>query len=141
MTKNKEISKIYNFFKKHKRTKDLVFYACTSEYPSKFQNVCLLEISKLKKNYQRKIHDIAFSGHHLGIAIDVAAYVLGANYVERHFTLDRTWKGTDHAASLEPDGLRKLSRNLSNTFQSLKNKMNDGLLPDENYQRTKLKLL
>jgi len=48
---------------------------------------------------------IGFSGHHLGIAIDVAAYAMGATWNERHFTKDRTWKGTDHAASLEPTGL------------------------------------
>ena len=41
----------------------------------------------------------------MGIAVDVAAYTLGASVVERHYTLDRTWKGTDHAASLEPDGI------------------------------------
>ena len=58
-----------------------------------------------------------FSGHHLGIGIDVAAYTLGANIIERHFTLNRTWKGTDHAASLEPDGLRKLIRELNNTHK------------------------
>ena len=52
--------------------------------------------------------DVGFSGHHRGIAIDIAAFTLGANYIERHFTLDRTWKGTDHSASLEPDGIRKL---------------------------------
>ena len=47
--------------------------------------------------------EIGFSGHHLGIAIDIAAYTLGASTIERHYTLDRTWKGTDHAASLEPE--------------------------------------
>jgi len=51
------------------------------------------------------VKSIGFSGHHKGIAIDVAAYTLGAIWIERHFTLDRTWKGTDHAASREPDGL------------------------------------
>jgi len=50
--------------------------------------------------YGSIVKDIGFSGHHLGIALDSVAYSLGANYIERHFTLDRTWKGTDHAASL-----------------------------------------
>ena len=48
------------------------------------------------------------SGHHLGISADIAALTLGT-FVERHFTMDRTWKGTDHAASLEPC-MRKLTR-------------------------------
>ena len=79
-----------------------------------------------------------FSGHHLGIAIDVAAYTLGASYIERHYTLDRTWKGTDHAASLEPDGIRKLVRNLDGAYQALKFKEEE-ILPIEQVQRDKLK--
>lgn len=54
--------------------------------------------------YSHRVKHLGFSGHHLGIAIDVAAYTLGATWNERHFTKDRTWKGTDHAASLEPAG-------------------------------------
>ena len=141
MTRHKEIDIIFNFFKKYNRTNDLVFYACTSDYPAEFDNLCLLEITKLTKKYGSKIHNVAFSGHHLGIAIDIASYTLGANYIERHFTLDRTWKGTDHAASLEPEGLRKLSRNLINTFKSLKYKPHNGLLKTEMFQRKKLKSL
>jgi N-acetylneuraminate synthase len=48
----------------------------------------------------------------MGIALDVAAFVLGATWIERHFTLDRAWKGTDHAASLEPQGIQRLVRDL-----------------------------
>jgi N-acetylneuraminate synthase len=56
-------------------------------------------------------------------AVDIAAYTLGANIIERHYTIDRTWKGTDHA-SLEPMGLRKLSRDLHavHSALSLKNR-------------------
>ena len=79
-----------------------------------------------------------FSGHHLGIAIDVAAYTLGATWIERHFTLDRTWKGTDHAASLEPDGLRRVVRDLNATYKSMGRK-EGGLLDIEIEQREKLK--
>ena len=139
MTKKKEVKKIYNFFKKFKRTKDIIFYACTSDYPAKFEDLCLLEIDALKKNYFTKIYDIAFSGHHLGISADIAAYTLGARFIERHFTLDRTWKGTDHAASLEANGLQKLSRDLNNIYKSLKLKKGSGLLKIEEFQRAKLK--
>ena len=122
MTSKKEEEKIINFFLKKKRGKSLILYACTSAYPVPIEDTCLLEIERLKNNYKNEIHDIGFYGHNHGIAIDIEAYTLGANYIERHFTLDRTWKGTDHAASLEPDGLRKLKRNLDETYKSLKYK-------------------
>ena len=92
----------------------------------------------MKEEYDERVKAIGFSGHHLGIAVDIAAYTLGANYVERHYTLDRTWKGTDHAASLEPDGVRKLKRNLEAVYKSLTLKKQE-VLPIEQVQREKLK--
>ena len=74
----------------------------------------------------------------MGIAVDVAAYTLGASIVERHYTLDRTWKGTDHAASLEPEGIRKLKRNLMAVYASLQYKGKE-VLDIEEVQRDKLK--
>ena len=70
--------------------------------------------------------------------MDVAAYTLGAQVIERHYTLDRTWKGTDHAASLEPDGIRKLVRNLKAVQKALTYKEQE-ILPIEQVQRDKLK--
>ena len=116
----------------------LVLYACTSGYPVPHQDVCLLEIKRFNQNYKERVKAIGFSGHHLGIAIDVAAQTLGAEWIERHFTLDRTWKGTDHSASLEPTGLKKLSRDLQATYKCLSYKEND-LLAVEIPQRDKLK--
>jgi N-acetylneuraminate synthase len=94
--------------------KRLVLYACTSGYPISMEDACLLEIRRLADAYLAtgRCKAIGYSGHHLGIAIDLGAAVLGAQWLERHFTLDRTWKGTDHAASLEPSGLQKLVRDL-----------------------------
>ena len=138
MTTKDEIEIIVNFFNERGRSKDLVVYNCTSGYPVPFKDVCLLDILKLKEKYGPKVKAIGFSGHHLGIAIDVAAYTLGAHIVERHFTLDRTWKGTDHAASLEPMGLRKLCRDLRATHEALTFKQKD-ILDIENVQRQKLK--
>jgi len=103
-----------------------------------FEDVCLLEIRRLKENYGDKIGAVGFSGHHLGIAIDNAAYTLGAQWVERHFTKDRTWKGTDHSASLEPTGMRKLVRDLKATYTALSYKQSD-ILEIEAVQRDKLK--
>lgn len=140
MTTEDEIEEIVYFFEKNKRNKDLILYSCTSGYPVEFKDVCLLEITRLKNKYENIIKEIGFSGHHLGIAIDNAALALGASCIERHFTLDRTWKGTDHAASLEPDGLRKLVRDLTATNDSLNFKDKD-ILNVEIPQRNKLKYI
>ena len=140
MTTKEEEEKIVNFFDKKERCQDLILYACTSAYPVETDDVCLMEIERMVKKYKdtKKIFDIGFSGHHKGIAFDIAAFTLGANYIERHFTLDRTWKGTDHAASLEPDGIRRLNKNLQSTFHALKYKDKD-ILKVEMATRKKLK--
>ena len=138
MTTWNEVIELVNFFEKHDRAKDVILYSCTSGYPVDFKDVCLLEIEKLKTNFESRVKAVGFSGHHLGIAVDNAAVSLGATWVERHFTLDRTWKGTDHAASLEPDGMRKLSRDLRATKKALSYKRED-ILGIEKPQRDKLK--
>ncbi|KXX67348.1 N-acetylneuraminate synthase family protein [Flammeovirga sp. SJP92] len=139
MTSKSEELEIINFFNETSQGKDrLVIYSCTSGYPVPFEDVCLLEIKRLQENYGDKVKDVGFSGHHLGIAIDNAAYTLGATWVERHFTKDRTWKGTDHAASLEPTGLQKLCRDLKATYTALSYKKEE-ILDIEKVQREKLK--
>ena len=138
MTTREEEEKIVSFFEKHNRAKDLVIYSCTSGYPVDFEDVSLYEITRLKHTFDSRVKQIGFSGHHLGIAVDIAAMTLGAEYIERHFTLNRTWKGTDHAASLEPDGLRKLVRDVKNVYKALSYKRKD-ILDVEMVQRAKLK--
>ena len=138
MTTKNEIEDLVNLFKRKNRNKDLVLYNCTSGYPVPFEDVCLLDINVLIDKYKDDVKHIGFSGHHLGIAVDVAAFTLGANIIERHYTIDRTWKGTDHAASLEPMGLRKLSRDVNAVYKALKFKSQD-ILPIEQVQRDKLK--
>ncbi len=138
MTTHEEEDAIITFFENTKQDNRLVLYSCTSGYPVPFEDVCMLEISRIKNKYQDRVKEIGFSGHHLGIAIDIAAYTLGASWIERHFTLDRTWKGTDHAASLEPTGLRKLSRDLKATHKALTYKEKE-ILDIEKDQRDKLK--
>lgn len=138
MTYHEEEEKIVELFEKNGRVRDLVLFSCTSGYPVPFENVCLLEINRMHEKYGKRVKGIGFSGHHLGIAVDVAAYTLGANIIERHYTLDRTWKGTDHAASLEPDGIRKLVRNLNVVHKALVYKSSE-ILPIEQVQRDKLK--
>lgn len=138
MTTSEEIDEFMRIFFERDRGKDVVLYNCTSGYPVPFEDVALLEINNLKEKYGDKVKAIGFSGHHLGIAVDVAAYTLGATVVERHYTLDRTWKGTDHAASLEPNGLRKLKRDLDAVHKALQYKRKE-VLDIEQVQRDKLK--
>jgi sialic acid synthase SpsE len=96
---------------------DVYILQCTSSYPSAFRDINLRVIPVLAARYPWAT--IGFSGHHRGIAIDVAAVSFGARVIERHFTLDRTWKGSDHAASLEPPGLARLVRDARATEQAL----------------------
>jgi sialic acid synthase len=112
----------------------IVVYHCTSAYPCPFEKLFLMEIPQLVKKYER----VGFSNHGKGIASDIAALALGSWYFERHFVDDRTLAHTDAAASLEPQGLQKLVRDLHNIKNALGSKpMN--LDPLELKQRTKLK--
>lgn len=138
MTTHEEEEKLIRLFEDRMRSKDLVLYVCTSGYPVSFEDVCLLEISRIRERYRNRVKEIGFSGHHLGIAVDIAAYTLGASIIERHYTLNRTWKGTDHAASLEPEGVRKLKRDLMATYAALHYKEKE-VLEVEMVQREKLK--
>jgi len=138
MTTQDEEEKIVAFFESKRRAKDLVLYSCTSGYPVPFEDISLLEILRIKNQFGNRIKSVGFSGHHLGIAVDSAAVALGAEWIERHFTLDRTWKGTDHAASLEPDGLRKLVRDANAVYKALTYKSQE-ILDIESVQRNKLK--
>jgi sialic acid synthase len=138
MTTHKEEARIIDFFEKQGRNKDLLIYSCTSGYPVPFEDICLLEIVRLRETFGHRVGAVGFSGHHLGIAADIAAMALGAEWIERHYTLDRTWKGTDHAASLEPDGLRRLCRDVKNVHKALRYKEQE-ILVIEAAQREKLK--
>ena len=139
MTTLGEIEEVIKYFEESKdAAKRIVLYSCTSGYPVPFEDICLLEITRLIELYSKRVKTIGFSGHHLGIAVDIAAYVLGAEWIERHFTMDRTWKGTDHAASLEPAGLGKLTRDLAAVNVALTYKSKE-ILDIEDVQRKKLK--
>lgn len=141
MTTHEEEENIVKLFEQTNQAKKrLVIYSCTSGYPIPFEDVCLLEINRLYERFGDRVKEIGFSGHHLGIAIDNAAYALGARWIERHFTKDRTWRGTDHAASLEPAGFSKLTRDLHATYNALSYKKRH-ILPIEQVQRNKLKFL
>lgn len=93
------------------------FLQCTAAYPASPEDLNLNVITTLRSRFPGLV--IGLSDHENGIAMAVAAYVLGARIVEKHFTLNHTWKGTDHAFSLEPIGLRKLVRDLRRVREAL----------------------
>ena len=139
MTTHQEERAVIEYFEEKDQAKQrLIIFACTSGYPVPFESAALLEIKRLYDEYGDRVKEIGFSGHHLGIAVDIAAYTLGAKWIERHFTKDRTWKGTDHAASLEPAGLKKLIRDLNASYVALRYKASE-ILDIEKIQRAKLK--
>jgi N-acetylneuraminate synthase/sialic acid synthase len=88
----------------------LCLLQCTSGYPASFEELNLRVITTYRNRFPNVV--VGLSSHDNGIAMAVAAYMLGARVIEKHFTLNHTWKGTDHAFSLEPIGFRKLVRDL-----------------------------
>jgi len=139
MTTKQEIDEIINFFEETDQAKSrLLIYSCTSGYPVPPKDVALLEINTLFEKYSSRVQSIGFSGHHLGTNIDIAAYTLGAEWIERHFTKDKNWKGTDHGASLEPCELKILTSALEDVHNALNFKKNE-ILSIEAIQREKLK--
>jgi len=87
----------------------IILLHCTSTYPCKSEDVNLNILKTYRKTFGPLI---GYSGHEQGIAVSLCAVVMGAVVVERHFTIDRSMKGPDHAASLEPQGLYKLIRDI-----------------------------
>jgi N-acetylneuraminate synthase/sialic acid synthase len=95
----------------------LAILQCTAGYPAAFDELDLKVIATYRERFAGAV--IGFSSHDNGIAMPVAAYMLGARIVEKHFTLNRTAKGTDHAFSLEPAGLKKMVRDLERTHKAM----------------------
>jgi len=94
----------------------LVLFQCTSTYPADNDQLNLRVILRYKERYGCVV---GYSGHERGLAPTEAAVAIGATVVERHFTIDRTMIGPDHAASLEPEGLQRLVRNIRNIEKAL----------------------
>jgi N-acetylneuraminate synthase/sialic acid synthase len=90
---------------------------CTSGYPPEYDELNLRVIDTFRAAFPETV--IGYSGHDNGIAMPLIAYMLGARIVEKHFTLNRSWKGTDHAFSLAQDGMRKLVRDLQRAHVAL----------------------
>ena len=97
--------------------KQIGILQCTSTYPTAFEQIHLNVINTFKEKFSDYV--IGYSGHELGIAIPIASVSIGARIIERHFTLDRTMKGGDHAASLEPQGFKKMVRDIRNIEKAM----------------------
>jgi sialic acid synthase len=88
----------------------LCILQCTASYPAECDDLNLRVISTYRQQFPDIV--IGLSDHQNGIAMSVVAYMLGARVIEKHFTINRAWKGTDHAFSLEPTGMQKMCRDL-----------------------------
>ena len=102
-----------------KNNPELFLLQCTSTYPCSEEDINLNVIQTYKDRYKDIVTDYGFSGHHTGIAPDLASFMLGARIIERHYTLSRGMKGTDHAASLEQKGVENVLRYISQMKKSL----------------------
>ena len=88
----------------------LCLMQCTAAYPAEVEDLNLRVITTLRERFPDLV--IGLSDHQNGIAMSLVGYMLGARVIEKHFTLNHAWKGTDHAFSLMPDGMRRLVRDL-----------------------------
>jgi len=113
MSRPDEVAFTAHYLKERKV--EFAFLHCNSTYPAAFEDINLLYMKELSK------YDVpvGYSGHERGIAVSTVAAVLGASIVERHLTLDRAMDGPDHSASLEPQGFKKLVRDIRQVTQAL----------------------
>lgn len=101
-------------------TTDITLLHCNTEYPTPFSDVNLLAMHHM----QRELHKpVGYSDHTVGIEVAIAAAALGAVVIEKHFTLDKTMEGPDHAASLNPDELKQMI----NAIRNIEKSMGDGV--------------
>ena len=115
-----EIKKTINFMSKNGLSKkNLTLLHCNSEYPTPFKDINLLAMKTLENETNVRI---GYSDHSVGIEVPIAAVALGANVIEKHFTLSRKMKGPDHIASIEIDELSKMVKAIRNIELSLGNK-------------------
>ena len=110
MSTNKEIEAAVKLVSSYDENYPLSIAHSTSAYPCKPEELNLKMIQTLKNQYPNA--PIGYSGHETGLATTVAAVTMGATFVERHFTLDRAMWGSDHAASVEPQGFQRLVRDI-----------------------------
>ena len=111
-----EISKSIKILKNKIKKKDIYILQCTSAYPAPFRDLNLKTIQLLKKKFNLKT---GFSDHSMGIEASIAAVSIGAEMIEKHFTMNNGDKGPDHKASLDPKEFNKMVIAIRNIEQSL----------------------
>ena len=116
MSHIEDIERCLKIFKKNKCK--FILMHCVSTYPCPIENLNLNMIITLKKKFKC---EVGYSGHESEVSPSLIAYFLGANYIERHITLDRSMWGTDQAASLSENGMKNLSTILNKTHKVLGN--------------------
>jgi sialic acid synthase len=114
---------------------DITILHCLSEYPSQYKNINLNTIPYLLEKYAD--YTIGYSDHSIGIMVPVAAVAMGAKVIEKHITLDRKMKGTDHAGSLAPDGIYRMVRDIRNLEHAMGIK---GMFISDSIKDTRIKL-
>ncbi len=98
---------------------ELYLLQCTACYPTCEKDLNLNVLKTFQELYSHSVNGFGFSGHHIGVAPDIAAYMLGAEIIERHYTLNRAMKGTDHVASLGIDGVKYIIKYIEQIKYSL----------------------
>tara|TARA_Y100000385_G_C13096920_1_gene641932 strand:+ start:2634 stop:3500 length:867 start_codon:yes stop_codon:yes gene_type:complete len=122
---------------------ELHLLQCTSTYPCPEEELNLRVIPMYAERYKNKVNSVGFSGHHSGVAPDIAAYMMGSRIIERHYTLSRSMKGTDHPGSLELQGIKYILKYIEQVKQALgssKKYVLDSELPALNKLRGDLKI-
>jgi len=102
-----DIDRVYNVV----HPEMTVFLHCVATYPNQAEEMNLKVIPEMRKRYPHLL-SVGLSDHYNGICMAEAAYILGAKVIEKHFTLNHSWRGTDHPLSLEPQGLESLVHNI-----------------------------
>ncbi len=113
MSRMEEVEITVNFLKE--RGAEFALLHCNSTYPAAFEDINLRFMDRLRQFGV----PVGYSGHERGIAVSTVAAALGASIIERHLTLDRTMDGPDHAASLEPQGFKKMVRDIRQVAEAL----------------------
>ncbi len=113
---------------------EILLFHCTSSYPSKYEEVNLLGLNSLKKEFNL---NVGMSDHTVGIMVPCAAAAMGAVAVEKHVTLSRYMKGTDHIGALDPPGMERLVTWIRN-FERAKGSPNKAILNSEFLAKQKL---
>ena len=114
-----EIEEAINILKEH-GAGEISLLHCNTEYPTPMEDANLQAMMMLKKKFNVKV---GYSDHTKGIEVPIAAVALGAEIIEKHFTLDHNMEGPDHKASLEPDELKEMIKSIRNIEKALGNGM------------------